>query len=256
MIPQYETAQMKKRRLMSSKGSQGGRKVSSTYIQRPLPVNRFQQILGGGKPNINEIKYADVAFSDDNFQVIGSFTPILLNGLAQGAGQTQRIGNKIAMKSLRVRGQILQLATAVATYARIIIYYDKQTNGNPCAAGDLLLTTTTAPVAATSVFSELNLQNVERFLILRDYVVSLPSASYAAGVQTNVGFDPGQNPNGGSILDVDMFIKLKGLQTLYKGASAVVGDIATGGLFMVCLNYAGVAAWTFRNTERLRYYDN
>ena len=53
-----------------------------------------------------------------------------------------------------------------------------------------------------------------------------------------------------------MFIKLKGLTTLYKTANALIADVSTGGLFMVCLTYGSAARWVFRNTERLRYYDN
>lgn len=234
-------------------GTQSGlkRKTTSQNV-----VQRIPRQLNFAKPNINEIKYADIAYSDDNFLVIGSFAPILLNGLVQGAAQQQRIGNKIAMKSIRVRGQIINLLTAVQTYARIVVYYDKQCNGANCLAGDLLATTTTGLVSASTAFSELNLTNVERFQILRDYTIVLPSVTNNAGVLTNVGFDPGQTPTGESIFNIDMFIKLKGLQTLYKGATATVGDVATGGLFMALLNHQGIGAWTFRNTERLRYYDN
>lgn len=244
--------QQPKKLLVSSKQSGGAkRKMSSMNI-----VARIPRQMNYNKPNLNEIKYADLASSDDNFFVIGSFAPILLNGLTQGAAQQQRIGNKIAMKSIRVRGQVINLLTAVQTYARIIVYYDKQCNGANCLAGDLLATTTTGLVSASTVFSELNLQNVERFQILRDYTIVLPSVTNTVGVLTNVGFDSGQTPTGESIFNVDMFIKLKGLQTLYKGATNAVGDVATGGLFMVCLNHQGVGAWTFRNTERLRYNDN
>lgn len=240
--------------MYKSKAAQGvKRKSSQMNIPRAMPnaVQRF-----GGKANLNELKYCDIPNSDDHFTVIGSFAPILLNGIANGSGQTQRIGNKIAMKSIRIRGQIINLLTAVQTYARIIVFYDKQCNGATCANADLLLTTTSVPTNTTTVFSEMNLQNVERFLILRDYTISLPSVTNTGGVLTNVGFDPGQNPSGGSIFDVDMFIKLKGLQTLYKGGTSGVGDISTGGLFMVLLNHQGVAAWTFRNCERLRFVDN
>jgi len=245
-----------KRSLVAAKGSQGGqvRKQSSAYIiPRAMPnaLTRFS-----GKPNLQEIKFCDVANSDDNFTVIGSFAPILLNGITQGASQTQRIGNKISMKSIRIRGQIINLLTAVQTYARIIIFYDKQCNGATCANADLLSTITSVPTTTVTVFSEMNLMNVERFIILRDMIMTLPSVTNTVGVLSNVGFDPGQNPSNTSIFDVDMFIKLKGLPTLYKGGTLGVGDIATGGLFMVLLNHQGVAAWTFRNTERLRYYDN
>jgi len=240
-----------KKRMITSKASTGGtRKVSQQMIQR-IPRN-----IPYAKPNLNEIKYVDIALNDDSFTVIGSFAPQLLNGIVQGSAQQQRIGNKIAMKSVRIRGQIINLATNVQTYGRIIIYYDRQTNGANCAASDLLQTTTSVPANTTSVYSELNLNNVERFIILRDYCISLPSVTNTAGVLTNLGFDPGQNPSGGSIFEVDMFIKLKGLQTLYKGATAVVGDVSTGGLFMVLLNHQGVVAWTFRHVTRLRYDDN
>lgn len=241
------------KKFLAVKGAGGvKRKVSSQNVVQRIP----RQIQIYQKPNLNEIKYADIALNDDNFTLIGGFAPQLLNGLAQGAAQSQRIGNKVAMKSVRIRGQILNLATTVATYGRIIVYYDKQTNGANCANSDLLQTTTSVPGNTTTVFSELNLTNVERFTILRDYTISLPSVTYAAGVQTNLGIDPGQNPSGGSILDVDMFIKLKGLQTLYKGATSAVGDISTGGLFLALLNYAGAAVWTFRHGVRLRYDDN
>jgi len=241
------------KKFLAVKGTTGAkRKMSSQNVVQRIPRNMSMY----QKPNLNEIKYADLAVNDDNFTLIGAFAPQLLNGLVQGAAQSQRIGNKIAMKSVRIRGQILNLATTVATYARMIVYYDKQTNGANCANSDLLQSTTSVPGNSTSVFSELNLTNVERFTILRDYCISLPSVTYAAGVQTNLGIDPGQNPSGGSILDVDMFIKLKGLQTLYKGATSAVGDISTGGLFLVLLNYAGAAVWTFRHGVRLRYDDN
>lgn len=241
-----------KKRMITSKSSTGGtRKVSQQMIQR-IPRN----IISYNKPNLNELKYADIALNDDNFNVIGTWSPQLLNGLTQGSAQQQRIGNKIAMKSVRIRGQIVNLTTNVQTYARIIVFYDKQTNGALCANSDLLQTTTTTPANTTTAFSELNLNNVERFVILRDYCISLPSVTNTAGVLTNVGFDPGQNTNNGSIFEVDMFIKLKGLQTLYKDATALIGGVSTGGLFMVLINHQGVAAWTFRHVIRLRYDDN
>ena len=49
------------------------------------------------------------------------------------------------MKSVRIRGQVLNLATSLQTYGRIIVYYDKQTNGTNCANSDLLQTTTSVP---------------------------------------------------------------------------------------------------------------
>jgi len=238
------------KKLTTTKGSMGAkRKLSQQMIQR-IPRN-----VPFNKPNLNEVKYCDVAFSDDNF-FVPPVNGVLLNGIVQGAAQFNRIGNKIAMKSLRVRGQIINLLTNVQTYARIVIVYDKQCNGSIPTSSVVLQTRDSAGASANTAFSELNMDFMERFTILRDYSVMLPSVTNTAGVLTNIGFDPGQNSSGGSIFEVDLFIKLKGLITLYKGATAGIADIATGGLYMYCISHQNSNTWAFRNTERLRYYDN
>jgi len=218
-------------------------------------IQRIPRTITYAKPNLNEIKYCDIAASDDAF-VVSPAPGVLLNGIVQGAAQYNRIGNKIAMKSLRVRGQIISIATGVQTYGRILFVYDKQTNGTVPASNIVLQTRISDGTTSTGAFAELNMDYLERFVILRDYQFNLPSVTNNAGVLTNVGFDSGQNNGGGSVFEVDLFIKLKGIQTLYKGATAGAGDIATGGLYMYVMNHQGVNTWTFRNTERLRYYDN
>jgi len=238
------------KKMVTSKQSAGAkRKISQQMIQR-IPRQITYQ-----KPNLNEVKYCDIAVSDDNFVVVAA-PGILLNGVAQGATQYNRIGNKIAMKSIRIRGQIINLLTVVQNYLRIVVVYDKQTNGALPNSSVVLQTRIQDGTATNSAFSELNMDYLERFTILRDYTIATPALTNTAGVITNLGFDPGQNSDGGSIFEIDWFIKLKGLQTLYKGATSGIGDIATGGLYMYFLTHQTNNAWTFRNAERLRYYDN
>lgn len=222
-----------------------------------MQVQRIPRNLPYAKPNLNELKYADLALGDDNFAVVATATGLLMNGTVQGAAQQQRIGNKISMKSLRIKGNIINLLTAVQTSGRILVVYDKQTNGVVPALTDVINTRTSITAAATTTaYSNLNLDNVERFTILRDMTFILPSVTNTAGVLTNTGWDSQNQPNGSSFFDVDMFIKLKGMTTLYKGATSGIGDIATGGIYMYLINHQGIASWTFRNTIRLRYNDN
>lgn len=243
--------QQPKKVLLSSKQSGGAkRKISSVNVIQRIPRNIAYQ-----KPNLNEVKYCDTILQDENF--VGVASPgFLINAIAQAAGQVNRIGNKISMKSLRITGQIVQLGTNIATRVRIVVVYDKQTNGAMPNSSIVLQTRDSAGLSTNTSFSQLNMDYLDRFTILRDYTVSIPSSTWTAGVQTNVGIDPGNAPDGGSALNIDMFIKMKGLLTLYKGATAVIGDIATGGVYMYCLTQAGANTWTFRNTTRLRYNDN
>ena len=248
MYTQVYGQQAKKTGLKSGGGVK--RKISSVNVIQRIPRNIAYQ-----KPNLNELKYVDTVQQDENFVTVPS-AGFLINGLVQGAGQFQRIGNKIAMKSLRIRGQIVNLSTNIQTMVRIVIVYDKQSNGAIPNSSTVLATRDTAGASTNTAYSFLNMDYVERFTIIRDYAVTLPSVSHAAGVLTNVGFESGQTPTGESMLNVDLFIKLKGLLALYKGATSAIADIATGGLYMYCLTQAGNNTWTSRNTMRLRYDDN
>lgn len=202
-----------------------------------------------------EIKYVDNAATDDNFQLVGGSPFILLNGIVQGAGNNQRIGNKVSLKALRIKGQIINLATAVQTYARVLIVYDKQPNGALPTYASVMQTRDSAGAATNTAFSDPNFDNKERFTILRDTTIVLPSVTNTAGVLTNVGFDQ-QAKNDINVFNIDMYIKLKGLHTAYTGATAGIADISTGSLMIGYIIHQGVATWTCRNVERLTYYDN
>lgn len=202
-----------------------------------------------------EIKYVDNAATDDNFNLVGGTPWILLNGVVQGAGNNQRIGNKISLKALRMKGQILNLATAVQTYGRLLVIYDKQPNGALPTYASVMQTRDSAGAATNTAFSDPNFDNKERFTILRDTTIVFPSVTNTLGVLTNVGFDQGTKSDI-NIFNVDMYIKLKGLHTAYTGATAGIGDISTGSLLFAVMIHQGAATWTFRNVDRLTYYDN
>jgi hypothetical protein len=106
----------------------------------------------------------------------------LVGGIAQGNGESERIGRKITVRSLHIRGQIVLPAvatsTATADRVRIIVYQDTQCNGTPATVtgnGGLL--------ASAAIDAYNNLVNTGRFRTLMDKVYNI-NATAAANTNT------------------------------------------------------------------------
>ena len=195
----------------------------------------------------SELKAFDLSNFASVFQPAGIFT--LLNIPINGPEMYQRVGRKMYMKSLHVRGFCLNVATSLQDMGRIIIFYDSQPNAAVSNIAALLQDSNLA--ATTSVFSEINLNNRERFKIIRDHQIMLPAVTNTAGVLTNgpLTLDPIK-----STMNIDMFIKLKGLETIFNGVNGgTIADITSGSLYMLTVSNA--TGWEFSGTTRLRYYD-
>jgi len=179
-----------------------------------------------------------------------------LNLIRVGSTFCNRIGRKVEMKSIQLDGFFQVIRTlAAGDYLRVLIIYDRQTNGALPAIADILQDTDQATANTTNNLSHANVNNVDRFIILRDHRHVVPALTSTAGVITNPGFMDPVSPT----LRISDYVKLKGLITQYKADSspAVIGDIASGGLYMVTFggNVAGAEAWQFTGTLRLRYVD-
>lgn len=122
-----------------------------------------------------ELKFLDTALGQTAVTQAGAVYTNL-NVVAQGDGQSQRIGRKIVIKSIYFKG-IVQKDGAAATAntsdtVRIIVIQDKQANGQVFAATDYL--------DSANYLSHKNLANENRFKCLSDQTFSLscPSGSY------------------------------------------------------------------------------
>lgn len=199
----------------------------------------------------SELKAFDTSISSNAFDV--AITPPVtstLNTPVNGAELYQRVGRKIYMKNLHIRGFIENIVTSIQDVGRIIVYYDSQPNGAIPVIGTLLRDSNAA--ATLSGLSEINLDNRQRFQILRDYQVLLPACTNTAGVLTNLTImDPIKNT-----FNVDFFIKLKGMETVYNAVNGgTIADITSGAINMICLSTNTSNVWTFSWSSRLRYYD-
>lgn len=238
-----------------SKKTSGGRKMGTTQKmvarfrgQGPLRVPGALRLTG------SEIKAIDIAATAYTFQQVGTPpTLTLLNGIQVGAGFFNRIGSKVEMKSLHIRGQLFNLATTVQDYLRVIIFYDRQPNGAAPTFADLMQSRDQAGTATTSAKSEINLDQRDRFVILRDRQWQAPSVTLTAGVQTNGPNFPGMDQE----WDINEFIKLNDLTTHYKSSTnpTTIADINSGALYMTLVSDQAAGKWQYVVGFRLRFGD-
>lgn len=93
----------------------------------------------------------------------------------------------------------------------------------------------------------------DRFQILRDLQFYAPPVTNTAGVLTNGPSYPANDQE----IDINIFIKLKGLATHYKSTSnpATIADISTGALYAAFVCNTTDSGWGFGGAFRLRYED-
>lgn len=179
-----------------------------------------------------ELKNIDT--TDLNFPAFGATTGqlTLLNGCIQGSAATNRIGRRIRMVSVYLRGRILMAGTSTGSSPiRIIIFYDRQTNGAAPTATDLL--------TSDAISSFNNLNNNRRFQVVADITRSCIGT---AGPQA---------------LYFSNFKKIDLSTEFNTGNAGTVADITTGSLYALC--YAspgiGVASLITNLNVRVRFSD-
>jgi len=209
---------------------------------RPNYMTGVQQPKVGSQRG--ELKAFDITGTSSAFTNTGTFTAF--NTPVVGSELYQRIGRKIYMKSLVVRGNIDGTAANVNDQIRIMIIYDRQSNaGIPNQLA--ILQDSNAAGGTTSVYSSINLTNRSRFLILKDFFLNIPSATTFPG---GIGVDQTKD------FTVEWYIPLKGLETEFNGTNGgTIADITTGSLFMVTFDQQNTGTYTFNYGTRLRYYD-
>ena len=217
----------------------------------PSMPSRYQKQLGSYKSG-TELKAIDINDGTYGFtRPAGGGSIALLNGIQTGASFYNRIGSRVEMINLHIRGFIYYALTSVQDQVRMIVFYDRQPNGATPTASDVLQSRNQSGATINAGSSEINLDQRDRFVIIRDILRYIPSVTVTVGVLTN-------GPQiGGQDFQVNEFVKLKGLSTHYKSSSAptTVGDIATGALFVMFISDTQDSTTGFNGNFRLRYAD-
>lgn len=225
------------------------------YVRVPTMPNRSRVLPGQLRALAPEVKALDLPAAAYGLNTTFVVTP--LNLIQTGSSFFNRIGRRIEMKSIRVSGNLQTLGSQVSHgYTRIMIVYDRQTNGALPSAADILQSTKQDGTNVTNSYSGLNLNNRDRFVVLRDMRTATPPINVTAGTVT---FEADSDPVS-PFTNIDMYVKLKGLVTQYKADStpAVIGDISSGGLYLITFgNFAGGSeGWEAYVETRLRFADN
>ncbi len=161
-----------------------------------------------GAKGVSEKKYFDtevsaIAVPESTNWTATEVDPTTLNTLVcpvQGAQINNRIGRKILLRKLRIRGVLSPVITSDSAdvlrprSTRIIVYQDKQTNGAQAQGEDVMKSPTaaTTPMAFNSFMS---LANLGRFVIWKDKTYSDRNAlSGTDGANTNSVVQGGDIP--------------------------------------------------------------
>lgn len=182
-----------------------------------------------------------------------------LNLVQQGAGISQRIGNKISMKSLRLRFAFSRTGVDALTSfsTRIMVLYDRNPNGTYIASNTILAQSRSDNTIQNGNYLEnLNPNFFDRFVILSDDFISTPTVA-AAGINSTLE----QGPTGSSAFIYDKYIKLKNLETTYNGTASplLIANVNIGALLILVYGEATANTndgWNMQGSARLRFRDN
>jgi hypothetical protein len=230
--------------------------------KRALDITNITNLYSSSKLTKNEVKSFNVVFNNTSntygLPVMASVTgtnPLLtanstggmtvLNSVQQGTQIDQRVGNKIQVKSIRLKFNANLGGTSPTQIAyRVVILYDKSTNGAyPTIASifnDTGLVDGSVATSSTLLNASINMNNKDRFLILRDEVFTLDKDNNNINIH-------------------DFYIKRK-LDTVYLSSSnpPTVGDISGGGIYLIMAANSYGAENKMIPTQlsaRIRYYD-
>lgn len=145
-------------------------------IIKPSMLKKKSKIVSS-RPMIrtNERKYNDTTLNNTAITTAGIINNSSVNAPQVGSENYQRVGRKINLTSIHMRGSIVfpqqTSLTLMSTRIRIIVYLDNQANAAAATVGGLM---------GADIDSFRNLDNVDRFSILYDKMVECTKPSMTA----------------------------------------------------------------------------
>ena len=238
-----------------------GKPTKRLALPRALVASPFvppRQVRVPAARALGEKKGMDTAisFAQINSTVNDNSGMIVLNLIQQGAGSWNRVGRKVNLRSLRIRGDILHTQTTTSgitngQVVRCVIVWDKQpSSGTIPQWQDIFGFTAQDGTEGTSMYAPIRYDNMDRFSILRDVTYD-PQPGAKAG-----------NPDIVTYYNtIDEYIRLGDRECVFSGQSnpMTIADISSGAIYF-CIraktNNANTTQSNINNmTARLRYTD-
>lgn len=190
--------------------------------------------LDDGEPYAGgpEWKLIDVNASMTDVQTSGTWQ--LLNGVSTGTDYQLRVGRRILVKSVSLRGFVEPSASMIDSQRfDLYLIYDNQPNGST--------PTTTEFLETATALSFRNLNNRVRFVVLAHMIGFLGAGPLAPG---------------GEVVDLHCETDL---ETIYSGTGGTVASIASGSIYLLAISSgAGGANAGFDSNiyARVRFVDS
>jgi hypothetical protein len=132
-------------------------KMSATKQQAIRTGGWANPSKGGESKFVDQLSQATILTPSDSSFI----APKLINGIASGSSASQRIGRKVTVTKVSARGTWrMNAASTGGSPLRVVIFYDKQSNG--------ALATETDMMNEDTYHSFNNLSNRDRFVVLAD----------------------------------------------------------------------------------------
>lgn len=243
----------KRPRSWSASGSQSAKKRVRRGTARRMPARSYQNSMvpmasRGYRLNVIEKKVNDIDVGTINVHNGGVFS--LLACPMLGTDFTARIGRKITLKSVYVRGMAQsQVGTtdaatnSSAQQLRMILFIDFQPNGAAPATTDLLRTAAPA--------SQLQLNNRDRFKILSDKIFIVDPYMFSSTAGSTFATACNQAKN------VKVYKKINQEVIFNSTNGGTIADITSGALYMFWIGTvaSGANDSIFVGSTRVRYVD-
>lgn len=207
-----------------------------------IPPRDVSNVRVGGFQNI-EFKFLDTTKASTVVAATGTVLNDTLCAIPEGAGESSRVGRKVSVTKLDIRGWV-QLANgtneAQTDLIRIIVYLDKQSNGAAATTAQLLET--------TDYLAFRNLENKDRFRVLHDYTMEFNRQAAAYDGTTDQY----------AAIKHNFFLSKKFTSNpiilQYSASTPSVADLTSNNIGVIAITESGLASIQY--VARLRYTDN
>ncbi len=218
----------------------GGKRQSSRVAKRHRgPPGAPKRVAFHG-----ELKFRDTFVGDTNLTVAGQVFNTVVQ-IAQGPGESERIGRKVRIRHVSIRGKMRMQSTAtpnsMSNLWRFLVVQDRQSNG--AAPGF------TQVIQNGPILNFANLENSQRFRILAD--VTRPISASAA-------FGDGTTNGSGEItqffkLEIPVNIRVEYDSLISTGA---IASIRTNNITVLVNALSGTEPVIVQFTSRVLFTDN
>ena len=133
----------------------------------------------------DELRFLDTNATEADVTTAGVIAEDSLCHVAAGTGESDRIGRKITIKSVHVKGlahlDSSTLLNDMDCWLRVIVYQDKHANGATAGVTDIL--------EGANILAYRNLVNSERFNVLKDLMVNINTTAVSGDGTTHASVE-------------------------------------------------------------------